>query len=269
MTVTIKCQYTGIEFEARSKRAKNHPLVTEMLDQYKNDWKSYPGAYDELKNALKSVHGAYDTAEEAMEAARETYLAWRNGETSIYEQRRAEQQARRERREARRAQNDYLRDHGYTWHKNDDDGYQPMFASDDWHLVSPDGRVVSVAQALDEIERGAEVVLAEIEANEAKDRVEREAIETKKEAEEAAFYQALTEATSGLSHSEPFEYHNFQQIAKYCYSSEFHKYHRLYIGSINGERAAVVVIDMSDDDACTYYRESGGYEPTTLDAFFG
>lgn len=67
----------------------------------------------------------------------------------------------------RQEQNVALRQHGYRWVKITQDW---LDANDDfwttpgWHLYSSDRREVDVAQAFDEINRGVEVVRAEIEA---------------------------------------------------------------------------------------------------------
>jgi hypothetical protein len=67
----------------------------------------------------------------------------------------------------RAKQNAHLKAHGYHWVKitqdwlDDNDDFDTVPG---WHLYSPDNRDVSVAQALDEIERGRDVVLAEKKA---------------------------------------------------------------------------------------------------------
>jgi len=75
-------------------------------------------------------------------------------------------------------------------------------------LRSPDGREVSVSQALDEIERGAEVVLAEIKA---KSDAKQAEIEAKEKAEQAAidkaeaeYKAAKSEAIQGMIEVEKF-----------------------------------------------------------------
>jgi hypothetical protein len=153
MTTTVKCQHTGIEFQAASKRALNHPVVSAFLAKYNSDWKSYRGAGDEIKASLANVYGAYETAEEAVAAAEADYLAWRSGQTGIRAQMKAEAKAKAEARRAREATNAKLREHGYTWTRDNADGYQPVFGDDEWHLISADGREVTVSQALAEINK--------------------------------------------------------------------------------------------------------------------
>jgi hypothetical protein len=101
-TYAIKCQHTGFEFEAKSKRALNHPAVSAFMTKYGSDWKSYFGAGDEIKASLANVYGAYETAEEAVEAAEKDYLAWRSGQTGIRAQMKAEAKAKAERRRVAR-----------------------------------------------------------------------------------------------------------------------------------------------------------------------
>lgn len=64
----------------------------------------------------------------------------------------------------RAKQNAHLKSHGYHWVKitqdwlDDNDDFDTVPG---WHLYSADGRDISVEQALDEIEHGKDVVLAE------------------------------------------------------------------------------------------------------------
>lgn len=77
----------------------------------------------------------------------------------------------------RQNQNAILKQHGYKWTKftrewlEDNDDFE---TTPGWHLFSPDDRDVDVAQAFDEINRGREVVLSEIQAQEQADKLERQ-----------------------------------------------------------------------------------------------
>jgi hypothetical protein len=104
MAVTVKCQYTGFEFEAQRKTAKNHPVVSAFLAKYNDDWKKWGGAGDQLKAALEDAYGAFATAEETVEAAEKTYLAWRSGNRGLRAERKDWMNQRREVARARRAQ---------------------------------------------------------------------------------------------------------------------------------------------------------------------
>ena len=96
---TIKCQYTGIEFEAESKRTKNHPAVTRFLNEANEDGKRAVGAYAEAKRLLTEAAGNFDNIDELMEAVAATYEAWKSGAkgyTVITHKQRMEEQRRRE-----------------------------------------------------------------------------------------------------------------------------------------------------------------------------
>lgn len=154
----VICQYTGIEFEAKSPRAKNHPAVTAWLERA-NKMNAYGGVLDTITNAR--ANGA-KTIEE-FEVAINAFYAQRDTNQKIYAQEKTEAARKiEEQKAARKARNKYLNDHGYTWSKFQRMDEDEQGAS--WHLNAPDGIEVSVVQALDEITRGREVVRAEIEA---------------------------------------------------------------------------------------------------------
>lgn len=77
----------------------------------------------------------------------------------------------------RQEQNAILKQHGYRWIKytqrelDDNDDFE---TTPGWHLYASDGREVDVSQAFDEINRGREVVLSEIQAQEQADKLDRE-----------------------------------------------------------------------------------------------
>lgn len=74
------------------------------------------------------------------------------------------------------AQNKILKAHGYYWRKitqdwlDDNDDFETVPG---WHLYAADGREVSVSRAFAEIERGVDVVAAEVKADQ--DAAQREA----------------------------------------------------------------------------------------------
>jgi hypothetical protein len=160
--ITMKCDKTGIEFEADSKRQKNHPLVSALLnaaakDKYNNGlYKAAIEAFEEVK-----ATGGY-TIEEAISYAE----AAMQGKTEQgNEKRRIEAERNKRIAEAkahRRATNNYLYANGYRWYKEDEESMDAFGAnafeevygsvvSVVWTLISPDGRAVTVAQALEEI----------------------------------------------------------------------------------------------------------------------
>lgn len=79
MTVIVKCQYTGIEFEASSKRSKNHPLVAKFIDEASKD-RFHVGAYAKAKSLLAEAKGQSDDINEIMTAVRNAFDAWCSGE---------------------------------------------------------------------------------------------------------------------------------------------------------------------------------------------
>lgn len=61
--VKVICQYSGIEFEAATKRSKNHPIIAARIDrEYKRgDLNAFTAAMENVKRA-----GGYATIEEFM-----------------------------------------------------------------------------------------------------------------------------------------------------------------------------------------------------------
>lgn len=76
---TVKCQYTGIEFEASSTRTKNHPLVAKFLETASKD-RFHTGAYAKAKDLLTSANGQSDDINEIMTAVNAAFDAWCSGE---------------------------------------------------------------------------------------------------------------------------------------------------------------------------------------------
>ena len=153
--VTVKCQYTNIEFEAASKRAKNHPSVSAMLAKANKE-----RTYCEVKEALAvGVEKGFSTIEEFEKLVAERALRAR--------ERRARSRADDARREEERKQharsranlNAMLRKHGYAWSKVETSGeYGEAYSAGwgeadgwEWQLYAPDGRAVTVKQARAEI----------------------------------------------------------------------------------------------------------------------
>ena len=158
----VKCQYTGLAFEAKSSRSKNHPVIAEMLNQANKG-----GTYSATVSALnKAREQGFATIEQFVDYAN-AIISGKLAKRAKAEQLAREQEAEIRQRQAeaktrRQEQNAFLRQRGYAWSKEyaDYDEYEEGEPSR-WVLRSPDDRAVDVAQALDEIERGADVVLAE------------------------------------------------------------------------------------------------------------
>jgi len=163
MTVTVKCQYTDIEFEAKSKRSKNHPKISDLLASANK-----AGTYGAVKAALeKGREMGLETIEQFLEIAE----AASHDKLEEYSQRRNEQRERErqraEARETRRQRNAHLRSHGYRWQKiavGTEEATLPgsygagigEYSHEEWQLFAPDGRPVSVDRALAEIEAQTE-----------------------------------------------------------------------------------------------------------------
>lgn len=74
--ITVKCQHTGFEFEAESKRSKNHPLVAEFLSEASKDNKFYRGVSRIAKQLVQEADG-YESVEELMADVRQVYGEWK------------------------------------------------------------------------------------------------------------------------------------------------------------------------------------------------
>ncbi len=65
--MTTKCNITGIEFEAKSARQKNHPQVSKLM----NDLNKYESSrYRIVKDALIQRKGTFKNVEEVLEFAK-------------------------------------------------------------------------------------------------------------------------------------------------------------------------------------------------------
>lgn len=141
-----------------------------------------------------------EDAKAAFEAKRQQEIEERNAKAAAVKVIRKQRIAEREQNNleqfeklSRAEQNAILRDRGYTWNKytkydetQEEDGYY-------WELSSADGRVVSVARAIDEIRRGVEVVAVEYAAKQAAAE-KNAAAEAKAEQEQAAADEAQIDA---------------------------------------------------------------------------
>src|SRR5438270_6601715 len=109
--VKVICEKTGIEFEASSKRTKNHPSIMAVLNEASRD-----GWYGSALNALKAGREQnFTTVEQFINAMREagqSAVAIQHAE--IDERVRREREAKEARRQ-RAITNDLLRGRGYHW----------------------------------------------------------------------------------------------------------------------------------------------------------
>ena len=74
--ITVKCQHTGFEFEAASKRSKNHPKVAEFLNEANREGKHYRGSGRIAKQLVREASG-YENIDELMTDVRNSYEAWK------------------------------------------------------------------------------------------------------------------------------------------------------------------------------------------------
>ena len=274
--VTVKCQHSGIEFEAKSKRSKNHPQVSELKNKAAND-----GNYTEVCQAMDAVQeqGGYETIDEFLAQVQDIVnaKAGRKAERQRKQrefERKAEQ-ARREAKAKREAVNRRLREHGYKWHKEyaDFDEYEEGEPSK-WVLRSPDSREVTVAQALDEIEHGADAVqdkLAEIVETGGKlpydvvlDGKLEEAEAKRKQAEKAAedayrseWETAKDEVKAKMIEVERFDYGGFEAAFDRARTKHgARQIERIHHGQVNGIDCAVI------------YRYFGGHDFIEIEQFY-
>lgn len=75
--ITMTCDKTGIEFQAESKRQKNHPLVSRFLNDAGKDNGRYAGASRQAQQILASIKAAgYTDINEAIAEAKAVYADW-------------------------------------------------------------------------------------------------------------------------------------------------------------------------------------------------
>jgi len=147
----------------------------------------------------------------------------------------------KERRQRRDEQNTILRQHGYVWRKEyaDMDEYEEDNPTE-WNLYSPDGRLVDVAEALDEIKRGMDVVLAERQAaKEAADKRKAERAAAA-DAAEAELKQALDDVKALGHEVEPFDYTTFHIVCDQRSYETLTMIDTIYRGQINGVDCGVI-----------------------------
>lgn len=154
--VQITCQYTGITFDAASKRQKNHPRVSAILNDAAKGG-TYGTACERLNEAREAgmldINEVIAYVKSGVNAAAQERT---NREFAARQEKRATQRAFADARAEREQTNAILRQHGYRWQKvgdeEDMDFAGPNAGGEGyWVLCAPDGRSVSVAEALKEI----------------------------------------------------------------------------------------------------------------------
>lgn len=157
-----KCDKTGIEFDADSKRQKNHPLVSGFLDEANKDSRRYIGSYAAAQQILGEIKAAGMTdINEAMQYANEAYRAWKTGDAKPVVRKTAGFYIRQQKDASRirEAQNAILKQHGYRWEK-DEIGSEDDWAGSGslgagigevvghrWTLIDPEGKIVDLHEA--------------------------------------------------------------------------------------------------------------------------
>lgn len=264
--VIVKCQHSKIEFEAKTKRTKQHPLIASLKSDAHSD-----GNYSQVLVALDKVAkaGGYETIEEYLSLVDDLLVgkakAEAEQENSSEQWYQEQEETQREAKTKREAQTLILKNNGYRWAKDyaDFDEYEEGEPSV-WNLYSPDRRVVTVEQALDEIERGADIVQTElatiIEAGEdglpydiILDGKLTEAKERRQQKETAAkdetnrlWKEAKDKIKDRMIEVEAFRYFGFETIFEQHIIPLIHR--RIYSDKINGVNCAVI------------YRYLGGHD---------
>ncbi len=265
------CQYTGLEI-ARGR--KNHPLVSDFLSEMAGD-KHFTRAYSIACRALSDAP-QFDTAQQYVDYARAEVEKARE-KTIVAKQRQREEdreleQRRVEAKRKRQETNRFLRGHGYTWSKEYDE-YEEGEGPSLWILWTPDGRQVSVAQALDEIERGADLVESELaaiveaggelpynvvlsgkleQAAARRKQAKKAKVETKRQAWETA----KDGAREGMVVVERFDYAGFETTFNHVSYDTITDIQRIFRGQVNGVDCVVI------------YRYFGGHDFDETEQFY-
>lgn len=167
----------------------------------------------------------------------------------------------------RKEQNTFMRQDGYTWSKEyrDHDEYEEGEPSV-WVLHSPDNRAVTVGQALDEIERGADIVQDELakiietgngklpydiilsgKLADAKTQREQNTKIAKREYREI-WETAKNEVKNTMIEVEQFDYDNFEKIFDRLNHETITTHQAIFHGQIN------------DIDCAVIYKYTGGHD---------
>lgn len=259
--VTIVCEVSGIEFEAATRRTKQHPKIAELKQRAFKD-----GTGRELGDVLGTVRksGGYTTIDEFITLVENKM---KGVETYKMRQIRYEAERREDYERVQRERNErnaLLKANGYTWHAyelyEEDDGYndRPFADNKRFYLESPDGEIVSVSQALDEIKRGRDVVRAEIAAREAKyeaEQVDKDAaaakIENHNRLTHNLFDAALHAATDNMAEVEDAP--GFIQLAVIHMGQQRGRYtnrgrDKIMFGTVNGVPVVITLTRTGYDD---------------------
>lgn len=106
---TITCQHSGLQFEAKSSRAKNHPALADVLSRANRD-----GRYGETIEAMNAIRnaGGYVTIDDFLRLVNERLAAARtHRQTADTESQRNFDKMKR----LRHDRNELLKAAGYNW----------------------------------------------------------------------------------------------------------------------------------------------------------
>lgn len=161
--VQVTCEKTGLTFEAKTSRTRNHPAIMNALSKAEKD-----GFYRNAITVLQSNKGRLGTIEEYVSLVENAGNAKVEAASAKFREEYAAKESAKEARREQEVLRQKLTRHGYTFE-------QTMYnAGDDENdnysvgLFGPDGGRVTVEQALAEIENSA-LVKARIEAVKSKE----------------------------------------------------------------------------------------------------
>lgn len=157
--VTVICEKTGIEFEAATKRTKNHPIIMAWVnDAAKDGW--YNTALETIRKCRQD--GA-TTLEQFVTALRQAETTFKEQSNAAYAAKIERERQQKEAKRQRYITNSFLREHGYRWvnlgFEDEEEAdafgligpqYEHLIGKY-WQLFSPDDRAVSVQEAMQEL----------------------------------------------------------------------------------------------------------------------
>lgn len=154
--VLVKCEKTGIEFEAPTRRTRNHPTVMSWLSKANEE-----GWYRQANEAIYGTYSMdyqdkqhFDTIEQFITYFEELRTKAMQENAVAAKERSESERAAKEAKRQRHITNDLLRGRGYHWQKfENDEEDQDFFGAPEheWTLYSPDNRAVSVQEAMQEL----------------------------------------------------------------------------------------------------------------------
>lgn len=247
--VTITCQESGLEFEAETRRTKQHPKIAAL-----KAWANKENKYRELNVALLAVRkaGGYETIEQFVSAVEAHMNAAKAKAQELSIIRARDAREAEEAAKARRQQvNEKLAANGYKWVKafnQEDDEFE-------WLVSTPDGRLLmDESSALYEIERGGiEVIRAEQAAQQAAAEQAKRAKQAEVDAATEALDAAHTEISNTCTEVEKFDTTGFEITHRVPHHG-YRAHDTIRRGTINSVTCYLVVTGtMIDFDGYYHY----------------